>query len=236
MDQNAELEQLLQGGRRALESGDYDEAIRIFSEACRIEKNNPEGQYHLGIAYARKGAYARAIEALNRLMESDAEFLQQLHAGMVLGYVYTLQEDYERALPYFRRVVEGGFENAQAYAALGYIRDRQGDFKSAVMNLYRAVEIDPDNANAHNSLGYIFAEANLNLDEAVKECRKAVQLDGDNPAYLDSLGWALYKQGELDQARSYLKKASRLAPDNEEISAHLRVVLEQTKDGKKNKS
>lgn len=225
MGQTAQFEQLLQQGRQALNSGDYDEAIRKFSEACQIEENNPEVQYHLGIAHARKGTYDRAIEALNSVLDSDAEFLQHLHAGMVLGYIHTLREEYEQALPYFRRVVDGGFENAQAYAAIGYIMDRRGDFKSAVMNLYRAVEIDPDNANAHNSLGYIFAEANLNLDEAVKECRKAVQLDGDNPAYLDSLGWALYKKGKLDQAKNYLKKASRLASDNEEISTHLRVVL-----------
>lgn len=227
MGQTANLERLLQQGRRALNSDEYEEAEKKFLQALRIEEDNPEVQYYLGIALTRQGKYPRAIEALNRVMESDAEYLHRLHTGMLLGYIYTLQEEYEKALPYFRRVVDGGFENAQAYAAIGYLMDRLGDFKQAVMNLYRAVEVDPDNANAHNSLGYIYAEANLNLDEAVKECRKAVQLDGDNPAYLDSLGWALYKQGKPDQARNYLKKAGRLAPGNPEISAHLRVVLKE---------
>jgi Flp pilus assembly protein TadD len=93
------------------------------------------------------------------------------------------------------------------------------------MTLYRAIEIDPENANAHNSLGYIYAESNLNLDEALKECRKAVQLDRNNPAYLDSLGWVYYKLGDLQQAKTYLKKAARLAPDNREIEDHYEAVL-----------
>lgn len=145
---------------------------------------------------------------------------------MILGYIYTLQERYDEALELFRSIIEMGLDSAQAYAAIGYIMDRKGMFKEAIMNLYRAVEIDPGNANAHNSLGYIYAEANLNLDEALKECKKAVSLDRDNPAYLDSLGWVYYKLGETTQAKNYLKKALKKAPANKEIEAHLRAVMD----------
>ncbi len=145
---------------------------------------------------------------------------------MILGYIYALQERYDEALELFRSILEMGLDSAQAYAAIGYIMDRKGMFKEAIMNLYRAVEIDPGNANAHNSLGYIYAEANLNLDEALKECKKAVSLDRDNPAYLDSLGWVYYKLGEVSQARSYLKKALKKAPANKEIEDHLRAMMD----------
>ena len=94
------------------------------------------------------------------------------------------------------------------------------------MNLYRAVELDHDNDNAHNSLGYIYAEAGLNLEEALEECKKAVALDENNPAYLDSLGWVYFKIGKSGQARSYLKKALKMSPKNEEILNHLHIVEE----------
>jgi tetratricopeptide (TPR) repeat protein len=145
---------------------------------------------------------------------------------MILGYIYTIQERYNEALLLFRGILDMGLESAQAYAAIGYIMDRQGNFKEAIMNLYRAIEIDPDNANAHNSLGYIFAESSLNLDEALKECKKAVSLDRDNPAYLDSLGWTYYRMGQKTQAKNYLKKALKMAPGNEDIREHLRMVTE----------
>jgi tetratricopeptide (TPR) repeat protein len=145
---------------------------------------------------------------------------------MVLGYIYTIREDYEKALDLFQSIVEAGFQNAQAYAAIGYIMDRLGNFKEAVMNLYRALDLDPHNANAHNSLGYLYAEANLNLEEALRECKKAFALDQNNPAYLDSLGWVYYKLGKIGQAKNYLKKALKIAPENEEIMSHFKTVNE----------
>ena len=149
---------------------------------------------------------------------------------MILGYIYTIREEYEKALALFKGIVKSGFGSAQAYAAIGYVMDRMGDFKKAVMNLYKALEIDPKNANAHNSLGYIFTQANLNLEEALKECKTAVSIDKNNPAYLDSLGWVYYKLGRVKQAKIYLNKALKIAPANKEILAHLQAVLNSGKN------
>jgi tetratricopeptide (TPR) repeat protein len=220
MGKETGFEQLIEEAKSILDEGDCEAALDLLSRAEELDGGSHEVLYFSGIAHARKRNYRQAILYLNRLLDSDADYLYKLHAGMILGYVYTLQEKYEEALPYFKRIIEDGFENAQAFAAVGYIENQRGNFKDAVMNLYRAIDIDPENANAHNSLGYIYAESNLNLSEALKECKKAVQLDRNNPAYLDSLGWVYYKLGELSQAKSLLKKAIRLAPDNREIKAH----------------
>jgi len=96
----------------------------------------------------------------------------------------------------------------------------------ARFNLYRAIHIDQKNANAHNSLGYIFAEKGINLEEALSECKKAVSMDKTNPAYLDSLGWVNFKLGKMTQAKSYLKRALKMAPTNEEIKNHLKFVMD----------
>jgi len=49
--------------------------------------------------------------------------------------------------------------------------------------------MDPDNAGALNYLGYMLADRNVRLDEAQKLVSKAVELEPQNGAYLDSLGW-----------------------------------------------
>ncbi len=219
------IEQLLKSGKKHLGEQDIEIALGDFLEAEELDGDNPEIHYYLGIIYARMGRYAIAGERFEKILDSDLAYLHKLHTQMILGYIYTIREEYEKALSVFHRVLEEGVENAQAYAAIGYIMDRQGDFKEAVMNLYHAVEIDPKNANAHNSLGYIFAESNLNLDEALKECKKAVSLDKDNPAYLDSLGWVYFKLGDVSTARGYLKKALKMAPDNDDIREHLDTLL-----------
>ena len=219
------VESLLEEGRKSLKSKNYYTALDYFRQAYEIDPNNPEVHYYLGISYGRMERYDSAIKHLELVLRSELAFIHKIHVRMILGYIYTILDEYDKALELFRNVVKGGIETAQAYAAIGYIMHKKGEVKDAIMNLYRAIEIDPKNANAHNSLGFILAEENINLEEALEECRKAVDLDPDNPAYLDSLGWVYYKLGKITNAKSYITKALRLAPDNEEIKAHLEEVI-----------
>ncbi len=229
MKKSGNIEQLITAGRADLKVSDHDQALQHFLDAFALDKDNPEIHYFLGITYARLKRYDAAIDYLQKVINSELAYIHKVQTQMILGYIYTILEDYDSALSQFKDIVKSGIESAPAYAAIGYILDRIGKFKEAVMNLYRAIEIDPSNANAHNSLGYIFAESNLNLNEALKECKKAVSLDRENPAYLDSLGWVHYKLGALSQARSYLKKALKYAPHNEEIRHHLDVVNKESR-------
>jgi len=216
---------LLEEGRRSLKTKNYYTAIDYFKQAYELEPDNPEVHYYLGITYGRMQRYEKAIENLELVLKSELAFIHKVHVKMILGYIYTIQEKYDRALEFFRSVVKSGIETAQAYAAIGYIMHKKGEVKEALMNLYRAIEIDPKNANAHNSLGFILGEENINLEEALEECRKAVDLDPDNPAYLDSLGWVYYKMGKIPHAKSYIAKALKLAPENEEIKKHLETII-----------
>ena len=64
-----------------------------------------------------------------------------------------------------------------------------------------------------NSLGYIYAEDNTKLEEAQKLVERALVVDPDNGAYLDSLGWVYYKKGDYQNALKYLKEADNLLKD-----------------------
>jgi tetratricopeptide (TPR) repeat protein len=72
-----------------------------------------------------------------------------------------------------------------------------------------------------NHLGYLLASRGDQLDEAVTLVRRALQSDPDRPEYLDSLGWAHFKKGELNDALKYLTAAAEKLPDNSEIQDHL---------------
>ncbi len=220
------VDELIEEGRKSLKTKNYYTALDFFRQALEKDKRNSEVHYYLGITYGRMQKYDKAIEHLSRVLDSDLAFIHKIHARMILGYIYTIREDYDRALELFRSVVNGGIETAQAYAAIGYIMHKMGNVKEALLNLYRAVEIDPKNANAHNSLGFILAEENINLDEALEECKKALSLDPDNPAYLDSIGWVYFKMGKTALAKSYISKALKMAPDNEEIKAHFEELID----------
>jgi len=96
------------------------------------------------------------------------------------------------------------------------------------------VEKNPDNPTYHNDLGYIWADNDLNLDEAEKLIRKAIEIerglrkkiknlkpefDKDNSAYLDSLAWVLYKKKDYAEAKKLLLEAVK-----DEEGQHIEIL------------
>jgi Flp pilus assembly protein TadD len=84
--------------------------------------------------------------------------------------------------------------------------------------------VTPDHAHAYNALGYSFAERNTRLPEARKLIEKALELAPEDYFIIDSLGWVLYREGDLKSAARELRRAYLGRPDAE-IGAHLGEVL-----------
>jgi Flp pilus assembly protein TadD len=91
-------------------------------------------------------------------------------------------------------------------------------------NLRKLIQMRPDHAHAHNALGYSFADRNLRLAEARKLIERALELSPEDYYIIDSLGWVLYRQGDLKGAEAQLRRAYVGRPDGE-IGAHLGEVL-----------
>jgi tetratricopeptide (TPR) repeat protein len=91
-------------------------------------------------------------------------------------------------------------------------------------NLRKLIQVRPDHAHAYNALGYSFAERNLRLPEARKLVERALELAPEDYFIIDSLGWVLYRQGDLEGAVRELRRAYSGRPDAE-IGAHLGEVL-----------
>ena len=97
-------------------------------------------------------------------------------------------------------------------------------FEVLEANLRKLIEVRPDHAHAYNALGYSFAERNMRLPEARKLIEKALELAPEDYFIIDSLGWVLYRQGDLKGAAEQLRRAYSGRPDAE-IGAHLGEVL-----------
>ena len=91
-------------------------------------------------------------------------------------------------------------------------------------NLRKLIQVRPDHAHAYNALGYSYAERNLRLPEARKLIERALELSPDDYFIMDSLGWVLYREGDLKGAAEQLRRAYTGRPDAE-IGAHLGEVL-----------
>ncbi|HEX2567813.1 MAG TPA: tetratricopeptide repeat protein [Burkholderiales bacterium] len=91
-------------------------------------------------------------------------------------------------------------------------------------NLRKLMEVKPDHAHAYNALGYSFVERNTRLPEAKKLIQRALELAPEDSFIVDSMGWLLYREGNLKGAADELRRAYNGRPDAE-IGAHLGEVL-----------
>jgi tetratricopeptide (TPR) repeat protein len=104
------------------------------------------------------------------------------------------------------------------------LAERRGDTALMEKYLRRVLELKPDHAHALNALGYSLADRNVRLPEARDLVARALTLAPEDPFIMDSMGWVLYREGKLEEARAVLEKAYGLR-DDPEIAAHLGEVL-----------
>jgi len=104
---------------------------------------------------------------------------------------------------------------------LGAAFDKLDRFDDMVQEMERAIELDARYANALNYLGYTFADNGIRLNEAIDLIERALRVRPNDGYFIDSLGWAYYRKGEIQNALRLLKKAVSLVPDDSVIHEHL---------------
>ncbi|KQW15082.1 MULTISPECIES: tetratricopeptide repeat protein [Pseudomonas] len=104
------------------------------------------------------------------------------------------------------------------------LAEKRNDLAQMEKDLRLIIQRDPDNAMALNALGYTLSDRTTRYDEAKLLIEQAHQINPEDPAVLDSLGWVNYRLGNLDEAERLLRQALERFPD-QEVAAHLGEVL-----------
>jgi len=113
---------------------------------------------------------------------------------------------------------EADFLKPRFYVEYGAAAQEAGFYDKAAELFHKAIAMDPSNAaEPYNYLGYMWAEQNSHLDEAEDAIKRALQLDPENGAYLDSMAWVEYRQGKYDQALENLKRAIENLPREDAV-------------------
>jgi tetratricopeptide (TPR) repeat protein len=142
-----------------------------------------------------------------------------------LGSILRSHERYTEALKYYSQAVnlidEPAKQNWMLYYSRGVCYERLKNWAAAEADFKKALELSPDESLILNYLGYSWVDQGMNLKQAMDYIRKAVKLKPNDGYYVDSLGWANYRLGNMPAAVEYLERAVELRPDDPIINDHL---------------
>lgn len=156
-----------------------ERAAKVLTEARQRFPGVPEFSYFLGIA------------------QREAKHPQQA--------VITFEEALNEA-----QLANDEVLNARFYFDYGAAAEQAGLYEKAADLFRKSISLDPANAaEAYNYVAFMWAEHNLHLEEAEDMIGRALQLDPNNGAYLDTLGWVHYRKGKLDDALNELLRAAQ---------------------------
>jgi len=228
-DENEEIDSFenLQEGIRLFRMKEWKKAIDEFLSVANGESSDGERLeivYYLGLCYAKLEQYEEALNYLEQVVTSGHNIIRVYQCRMTLAYIYVITKRVKMAEFELKRLQDSGLESPLLYNTLAYAAWSQRKNQSAIEFYEKTLEIDSNNATAMNSMGYILADTGLDVMRALRLCRRAVDARPQSAACLDSLGWAYYKSGEVVEARTWLRRAFELAPEEKEIQKHLKIV------------
>ena len=155
----------------------------------------------------------RYADAEKMAREFLAEHSEDQDVRLLMAYAMAGQKRHKEAIAEVRSLVAAAPENLSWRYLLSGLYTEMGDAASAERELQHILRAKPDHAPSNNDLGYLWADRGVNLDRAEAMVRQALKVDPQSAAYLDSLGWVLYKRGRFEDAVRTLEEATRLAPE-----------------------
>ena len=209
-------------GRIADIREEYDRAILLYREV-RYGANAPAAQRRASALLAFEND---DLDGALDVLDEFADQSPQHAVDMVVAkaQLYASQKDYERALEYYDRAVEFRPDSEGTALSRAELLLRMGRVDDSIAEYSKAVKRWPDSALSLNALGYTLADRTERFAEAEVLIKKALELDADSPAIIDSYGWVLFKLGRHEEALVQLQRAYD-AFDDHEVAAHLVEVL-----------
>jgi tetratricopeptide (TPR) repeat protein len=200
-----DIPKALDAARKAVEAYPKDRPIRT-TQALLLGQNAHTDQ---------------AVAQLRQMLDGTAgDFEIQLDLAQVEEQGRRWPEA-EQAVHAAEKIASQSSEQETTGFLLGAIFERQKKFDQAEEQFREVLHRNPRNSAALNYYGYMLADRGIRLDEATDMIKRAIAEDPTNAAYLDSLGWAYFKQNRWSEAEEPLRQAASRESHDPTILSHL---------------
>ncbi len=204
------------------ENNELDQAVAAYQSILELNPDAYDVRIRLGYLY-----FYRLKNISDALVQG--KFAKEIDPKRAESYLFTGlvlhdAERYEDAVDSFLDGIEVKPSLPNLHFHLGAALDKLNQFDEMVQAMRKTIELDAKHANALNYLGYTYADKGIELDQAVDLIRRALVIRPNDGYFIDSLAWAYYKKGMLQDALDLLQKAVLSIPDDPTIHEHLGEV------------
>lgn len=225
----AEVERLVEKGRRLFLRGDYHAVIDTLNRAASLDESEVVGRLYLSRAYLRLSRYDEALEHIEAAIAHDPqrpslyEVLGNIHLSRYTAFAYskTQQADGRSAIAAFRKAISLDSTRAAPHYNLGIVDGYLDSTRLEELSFIAALDADSSLAAAHKKLGTIKRESGR-LQEALRSLAQATRLAPDDAQAHYQLGLAHRDAGNFARAAVSLERAAapiRFHPKSASVSA-----------------
>lgn len=210
---------------------DYQEALVFFlSVSTEDALIKIEINYYIGLIYSRLSEYEQALEYLEQVVTASKDIAKVYQCRLILAFIYANTGRTRLAEFELSKLIEAGYESVQVFSSLAYIYYEHQETEKAIDYYEKALKAAPENSTALNGLAYILAETDRDLTRSLFLCKKAVEKQPENPAYLDSMALIYHKMDLPSEAESYITRAKEKLPDNKIILKHFEMISSDARE------
>jgi len=210
---------------------DYQEALVFFlSVSTEDVLMKIEINYYIGLIYSRLSEYEQALEYLEQVVTASKDIAKVYQCRLILAFIYANTGRTRLAEFELSKLIEAGYESVQVFSSLAYVYYEHQETEKAIDYYEKALKAAPENSTALNGLAYILAETDGDLTRSLLLCKKAVEKQPENPAYLDSMALIYHKMDIPSEAKSYITRAKEKLPDNKIILKHFEMISSDARE------
>nr|WP_314782323.1 tetratricopeptide repeat protein [uncultured Treponema sp.] len=210
---------------------DYQEALVFFlSVSTEDALIKIEISYYIGLIYSRLSEYEQALEYLEQVVTASKDIAKVYQCRLILAFIYANTGRTRLAEFELSKLIEAGYESVQVFSSLAYVYYEHQETEKAIDYYEKALKAAPENSTALNGLAYILAETDRDLTRSLFLCKKAVEKQPENPAYLDSMALIYHKMDLPSEAESYITRAKEKLPDNKIILKHFEMISSDARE------
>ena len=170
-------------------------------------------------------SHGRGAEASKKLAAArDAQPDYGIQLFLIEAETLAANNQTDRAWNVLQQALKQYPDDLNLLYSRAMLAEKRNDLEQMERDLRAIIKREPDNAMALNALGYTLSDRTTRYAEAKVLIQQAYDLNPDDPAVLDSLGWVNFRLGNLDEAERLLRQALERFPD-QEVAAHLGEVL-----------